>query len=161
MYVKRVSQKGGVGGWVGENSVCEARRALRFPRMPRSISFGGLESASVSCKVAFRRFYFDGPAVGKFEVGIGVDSAEELDLNRKQVKDLITNFLRWPVCIPDGTTAPSVTPLLYAGRDLAKIYRYATLRTAGFAEQNEVWWIRHGTPLLFVTHASPECPNED
>src|SRR5215210_5700665 len=59
-------KRGGLSGWVGENEVCEANRALRFDQIPVHVD----SEIRVPLQCAFRRLFFDGLAVGKFETGI-------------------------------------------------------------------------------------------
>ena len=54
---------GGLAGWIGEDPICKANRALLLSKNPSLIE--GHKPAHV----AFRRFYFDGWAVGKYEIG--------------------------------------------------------------------------------------------
>ena len=67
--VIRRRPRGGLTGWLGESYVCEANHAIRFQGLePFKDDSGNL----IKFRVAFKRFYFDGLAVGKFEVGIGI-----------------------------------------------------------------------------------------
>jgi hypothetical protein len=68
--------RGGLLGWVGENEICEADRVLRFDRLEPFYTepYRGLgfvrDRNPVHLRCAFRRFFFDGLAVGKFETGV-------------------------------------------------------------------------------------------
>ena len=151
----RIRKGGGLGGWIGENAICEASRALRFPRLPRAILLSGSPARRLPIKIAFRQFYFDGLAVGKFEVGLAVDQLEENVLSRKDVGDVITTFLRLEVSIPNGTSEPTLSPLVDAGKPLSEIYGYSAMKTKAAFERPPKWWIRRGTPILFFLVHDP------
>jgi hypothetical protein len=145
----------GIGGWVGEGALCEADRALRFQKIKY---FKDAEAGiRVPLELAFRRFYFDGRAVGKFEVGLSVGDASEIDLNRKQTKDLIEHFLKLPVVIPPvsakaaaGVSTQAVsTELGKAGPPLARLYAASTIKHSPPVKLEE-WWVLAGAPLLFL-----------
>lgn len=64
----RNRKKGGLKGWLGENVICEADRAIRFNNLTPFANAG--PAIKVSFRIAFRRLYFDGIAVGKYEIGM-------------------------------------------------------------------------------------------
>lgn len=151
----RKRRLGGVEGWVGENVSCEARRALRFPKIGNYRDSQGL---NVPLRLAFRRLYYDGLGVGKFEVGIA--SEDELSLSREQTHGLIDHCLNLPVMVPalsDKAISPHLaikrvdTVLGRAGKPLARFYAGSTI-SHPLPAKREDWWVLSGTPLLFLVH---------
>ncbi|MBL8204338.1 MAG: hypothetical protein JNM09_08915 [Blastocatellia bacterium] len=151
---------GGVQGWIGEGEICEANRALRFTKID---AFRDTE-LSLPLKLVFRRFYFDGLAVGKFEAGLTTISLKKGGLSRKQVAGFIKHVLDLSVITPPlsekavvGELAgkPTETVLGQAGRPLARFYSASSI-----AHQPPVrfkdWWVQAGSPLLFLIHESKE-----
>ncbi len=57
---------GGLDSWIGESIICNAHRALQFEHLPRYVDATGQDQ---SLRLAFQRFYGDGLAVAKFELG--------------------------------------------------------------------------------------------
>jgi hypothetical protein len=82
----RNRKKGGVKGWVGENAICEADRAMRFIRLPTFTDPS--PPIRVPFRIGFRRLFFDGMAVGKYEVGM-IASAQK---NISSIADLLLLF---------------------------------------------------------------------
>lgn len=158
----RKRKLGGLGGWVGEGALCEANHAVRFPKIKY---FKDAEAGvRVPVELAFRRFYFDGQAVGKFEIGVSTGEGAEVNLSRKQTKDLIEHFLKLPVLVPpasgnpgaDGAAAkPVSTELAKAGPPLARLYAACTVKHSPPVKPEE-WWVQAGAPLLFVISRASE-----
>jgi hypothetical protein len=157
----RKRKLGGLPGWVGETAICEATRALRFAlithyRDPYQLSLG--------VKVVFRRFYFDGLAVGKFELGLSTDNHGSISLSRKQTGEFIDHCLSLPVTVPaltDKAVIPSLaraaiqTELGRAGKPLAGFYAACSVSHPPPAQLTD-WWVLPGQPLLVVIHDSSE-----
>jgi hypothetical protein len=158
----RKRKLGGLPGWVGETAICEATRALRFTRIthykdaPAKLSLG--------IDVVFRRFYFDGLAVGKFELGFSTDNRGSLGLNRKQTSDFLDHCLSLPVTVPalsNKAVAPSMTrtavqtELGRVGKSLAGFYAACSVSHPPPAQLMD-WWVLTGTPLLVLIHNSSE-----
>lgn len=153
----RKRKLGGVPGWVGESAICEATRALRFPRITHYKD--AASGTSLALQLIFRRFFFDGLAVGKFEVGLSTDSLE-LSLNRNQTTDFLKHCLNLPVRVPalsEKAVVPSLartaveTELGRAGKSLASFYAAASVSHPPPAELLD-WWVAPGTPLIFLIH---------
>jgi hypothetical protein len=158
----RKRKLGGLSGWVGESAICEADRALRFQKIKhfRDAAAG----VDIPIELAFRRFFFDGQAVGKFDVGVTTDDSAVIDLSRKQAKAFIEHFLDLPVIIPPMSTkavtadvaAQAVsTELGQAGRPLARFYSACTISHPPPVKLED-WWVLTGAPLLFLTHSPSE-----
>jgi hypothetical protein len=148
--------RGGLSGWVSENLVCEADRALRFRNLLRYSYYENDEREEdilhLPFGVAYRRFYFDGLAVGKFELGMWFDGSRLWDEARsKHVEALFQYFLHIPVRIPNPR-GKSIDCLLYeAGKHLASLYLLSSSRTKNFGLQElSSWWVQSCEPILFL-----------
>jgi hypothetical protein len=126
--VVRQRWNGGLSGWIGENTYCDARRALQFrPGVlgPRTESIPH-EADEMSLKIAFRRLFFDGYAVGKIELGL---KPRALPATRVPIENLIARVLsvraRVRVLLNGGCEEH---PLYDIGRQLVLLYAYATSR---------------------------------
>jgi uncharacterized protein YukE len=152
----RKRKLGGLVGWIGENALCEADRALRFSKIK---NFRDAESSlSIPLGVALRRFYFDGLAVGKFEVGITTDPKYTRTLNRRQTHGIIKHCLDLPVTIPalsakavSGPLANKTvsTVLGLAGKPLSRFYAASSTPHPPPVDLKD-WWVLPGSPLLFL-----------
>lgn len=159
----RKRKLGGMHGWIGEGAVCEANRALRFLHSPRFSNAAARVVIPIS--VAFRRFYFDGLAVGKLEVGL--TTADVPALNRKQTGDLINHCLNLSVTIPplspkavvaEQAGQATTTVLGQAGGPLARFYAACSISHPPPVRLDN-WWVAAGTPLLFLVHKYTERIN--
>jgi len=131
---------GGLAGWIGEDRICKADRALSFPQNPSPIE------GHAKTRIAFRRFYFDGWAVGKFEIGFHTS----LDHLPAQFKDLESHFLRLPVRIGNSIGMPISCELAQAGKHIAHLYLMASTPTKRTVSDKDKWQVRSGIPLLFL-----------
>jgi hypothetical protein len=78
---------GGLDGWIGEDPICRADRALSFSRAPHLIV------DQKRTRIVFRRLYFDGWAVGKYEIGLHVSPKNSV----VEFRDLESALLRLQV----------------------------------------------------------------
>jgi len=158
----RSRRLGGLSGWVGESALCEAGRALRFSKIT---NFKDPQAGlNIPLSLSFRRFFFDGLAVGKFEVGITISSRFTGNLVEKQTSRFINYCLDLPVIIP-ALSSKAVTPE-FAGKSVATVLGGAGKPLARFYSGSSInhpppaaladWWVRAGTPLLFLVHKSSE-----
>jgi len=149
---------GGLAGWVGEGALCEATRALRFSKIA---NFKATESGrNIPLRLVFRRFYFDGLAVGKFEVGLITKIKDTRRLRTKEIYGLINHCLNLPVVIPAlsdkavlaRTAGQEIsTRLAQVGKPLARFYAGSSIAHPPPIELQE-WWVRSGAPLIFLVH---------
>jgi hypothetical protein len=156
-------KRGGLLGWVGENEICEADRALRFDQFEKfRYTYGprrARKSAHVSLRCAFRRFFFDGLAVGKFETGIytKVHYGTKLDFSSVDTRDFLLHVLETSVTVNDLLGEDRKSPLGQAGKLLAQSYMVASTTTSRDPLiMFEDWWVQSGPPLLFVIAQSGE-----
>lgn len=148
----RQRPRGGLSGWVSEHVTCEADNALRLGDL--SPYRDGRFRAVVPLRIAFRRFYYDGRVVGKFEIGLHLElerDARFAGVRKLQLLRLARHVLDLPVSIPDPEGGMSKTRLAAAGPPLARLYRLGSTRLAeGEAAAGEEWWVTAGSPLLFL-----------
>ncbi|URD50043.1 hypothetical protein [Chroococcidiopsis sp. CCNUC1] len=143
----RRRRRGGIEGWIGEDEICEADKALRFCN---SLKFVDSKLASsILLRCVFRRLYFDGWAVGKYEVGICPKKRMRSTLLNWQFKELIEHFLSLPVSIRNFQGNTEFYDLLRSGKHLVQLYQEATT-SQSFLCKPEDWWVRSGVPLLFT-----------
>jgi len=111
----------------------------------------------------FRRFYFDGLAVGKFELGLSTDH-RRTSLSRKQTSEFIDHCLSLPITVPalsDKAVIPSLartaiqTELGRAGKPVAGFYAACSVSHPPPAQLMD-WWVLPGQPLLVLIHDSSE-----
>jgi hypothetical protein len=138
--------RGGLAGWIGEDPICSANRALLLSKNP------SLFESHKPADVVFRRFYFDGLAVGKYEIGFH----KRLRASQAQFKDLESQFLRLPVRIRNRTGTPINSELAQAGKHLARLYLMASTPTRRTVPEKDEWQVRSGTPLLYLELRDPE-----
>lgn len=154
----RKRRLGGLRGWVGEGALCEATQALKFTKIT---NFKDLQARiSIPLELAFRRFYFDGLALGKFEVGLATGDGVSIDLTRQQTQRLIEHFLTLPVRIPPpsrkgATNGAQATELGKAGPFLASFYSASTVAHPPNMKLED-WWVMAGAPLVMLIHDSSE-----
>jgi len=147
----RIRKGGGIEGWVGENEICEAYSALKFRH---KLEFNDpLFDLTLRLYCPFRRFYFDGLAVGKFEVGLATTKYNWYDYNI--LSKIVTNLLKYLFSLKLRIKNPSGSQkkceLLQAGDHLSKLYLEAsTFNPKTNFEQCNDWWIRSGRPLLLI-----------
>lgn len=143
----RIRPQGGLAGWVGENEICEAAHAVRLARS-LTITSQSL-GVTLPFRVAYRRFFFDGSAVGKFELGLSIRSRKFLKISKQELKRVIERFLRLHVRIPLSNGNFAESSLIRSGKHIAQSYLAATTRNDYF-NKPESWVVRAGTPLLFL-----------
>lgn len=158
----RYRKGGGAAGWVGENKICEAQRAIRFDDNPGQLALKVNLNVPLEC--AYRRFFFDGWAVGKYEVGINSREDKSV-LTETQTRALVDHLLHFPVRVPpparekEEETAEKMGQyeLGRAGRPLAQLYALATTTVPKNAPKDvENWWVTPGPPLLFLEYRQKE-----
>ena len=148
----RVRPLGGLTGWIGKGEVCDASNALRLQNSPRLLT--STENSSLS--VPFRRFYFDGLASGKFEIGFATTRRNQsLTIPANELEKVVRDILGLRVLVanPGGESVSS--SLIDAGQFLANAYRVATTKVDSQAEAPTTS-VRCGTPLLFLESSPRE-----
>jgi hypothetical protein len=149
----KIRKRGGLEVLGGEDTICEAKRALRFAQSP--IYDDGDSDLKVQFRT-YRRFYFDGYVVGKFEVSLAnlkpyrVDS---FNLSKKQTREIVNYFLGLNVHVRDAQNPADMkmVNLAHIGSHLAQLYAAASSSLES-PQAVEPWWVRPGTPLLFLEY---------
>ena len=153
----RLRPQRGIEGWIGEDKLCSARRAIRFvPPFPFHVPSG--DGRKLPLRVVFRRLFFDGYVLGMYSLGIG--TLGRATLSGRDLSDLIAGILQAEVIVgrdpsdengpipgPPGASHPgSRTTLVNAGGPLAKLYAAAStsLNEGGDLEP---WLVRGFSPF--------------
>ncbi len=138
-------RRGGLDAWIGEESYCEAARALRFPSRFRPAVDARAKRVAVRC--AFRRLLCPaGPSV-RVEVGVSLRFTSP-DHPVLDASTLLGWLAAQPVIVPSGVQPEPVRPLVGAGPALASMFLRSTTATRFGAPNPE--WISAGEPLVFV-----------
>jgi hypothetical protein len=145
---------GPLQGWVSENVIADARRAVRFPAQALSLH-GDPPRHDFTC--AFRRFLFDALATGKYEVGLCNWAHTQSAPDTWQLEPLVHALLRLPVQVPNPPGKAVSCELGSAGQPLAALYRTAsTISPKKQPVQPAGWWVRAGQPIVLVEYRSDE-----
>lgn len=147
---------GGLNGWIGEDTFCEATKAIIFTQ---NILFTDSQSSlKIPFKVVFSRFYFDGNAVGKLELGFACptkDRGREIEdnINEKQFKELINYLLIFKIKIsnPLLNKRKEECELIKAGKFIARSYLGTTTIQKNVCDILEKkWLVEAGTPTILL-----------
>lgn len=152
--------KGGLTGWLGESFICEANRAITFQGL-ESLKEG--RNSQNNFKIVFRRLYFDGIAVGKFEIGIATWETNESGLfsflgNRLsniKLEELISHILQLPVRVQNFSKCQANIPLWQAGKALAKLYLVSSTKKEGIPKRQKSlsdWWVQTCEPIVLISY---------
>lgn len=157
----RRRKRGGTDGWVGESETCEANKAIRFTHN-LGLAIPGSRPLKLRCQ--FRRFFCDGLALGKFEIGISVvywtkryayhESGWNV-YNPRTIApaELIRHILSLPVEVRTHSGNWEACELGQAGQPLANLYRAASTKFSDYTPSTtENWQVRAGNPMLFWDH---------
>jgi hypothetical protein len=153
-----VRKLGGLAFW-GEELVCDAPNFVGW-RGPDAYSFHQ-NRVRLPIELAFRRLFFDGAAVGKFELGIATGRRSSFRLNSAEFRLFLRWFLDHPVTVPaiskgarkDGR---SKSTIIQIGRYLEHAYLRATTRSVWSARNKPGKdWVCGGTPVVFMHLQSP------
>ncbi|USQ98435.1 hypothetical protein [Caulobacter sp. RL271] len=136
---------GGLNGWLGEALICEVDRGLRFVGVLPQALLAGRDGWSL--RVVYRRFYADGLAMGKFEVGFDVRPTGP-QKRSPDLADLVAAILNLNVAIGRGANRA----LGAAGADLARAYARATTPHGQHLDQAERF-VLAGKPCVVIEHS--------
>jgi hypothetical protein len=159
----RKRRRGGIDQWAGERLYCTTTRALRFDRWPRTFRLQTGAWLPLDC--AFRRFFTDGQAMARVEVGVRYRP----DLTHPTLPDLARaltdeewstvcpEVLKLPVRVRTPGGALARAPLSSAGPLLAKHYLSATTaHPEGQPGVSKAWWYTSGAALALVEYRPGE-----
>jgi hypothetical protein len=150
--------QGGLTGWVGEATVCEAKRAIRFCQRLLVLPIPGDD---VRVKVAYRRFWFDGLAVAKFDIGISVVTRDPLSTDGPATLRLIRSLLDLQIRHPRYSQEESL-PLSKAGEIVRLLYALSIEPKNPKLPAEIPPWIQIGSPVLIIAiEAGETLPTQD
>lgn len=153
-----VRKRGGVEEWSGEENYCRAKRALRFDPCLRGLLIVPPEISTMP-RCVFRRFFSNGNAVARLEVGlrVGARTDDFWPLSGSMCLALIRSCLSLTVKVPLEKKAATKCDLLSAGQHIARHFLKATTRiVGGHLLPREDWWVGAGDPLMLIEYFSGE-----
>lgn len=135
---------GGVNGWLGEATICDARTGIKFDgSLPRYV-FLGPYAAKV--RVAYRRLFADGLAVGKLELGFNVSLVGTTN-PPANLPDLISGLMGFKIRV--GTAKAS--PMSDLGSALSSRFQdLTTVHRRGDRLREPL--VRPGRPSVIIDH---------
>jgi hypothetical protein len=144
---------GGLEGWVGEEKLCEAGNAFRFSQ---SLCFHDRSSSfQFPLRCQYRRFFSDGLAVSKFEVGLVSTRPGSIDLGAAEATNVLKHCLTQRVEVRGSGGDASPCKLIEAGAALARLCRRASTETTKQNHAQE-WWVQAGTPIVMLQYSGRE-----
>jgi hypothetical protein len=152
----RERRRGGLAPWLGEGYYANATRALRFPPgFGRWPFFDGPKATRLHC--VFRRYFSDGRAVARVEVGFGPRNEWQKlkPLDGSELLGVLASCLAVPVEVPTPSGDRTTTELLGAGRPISShLLRSTTALDA--ADEPKDWWLRALRPTAIAVYHSSE-----
>lgn len=149
----RIRRKGGVNGWIGEDVICSADNALIFTG---SLNFCDSKSELyLELRCAYKRLYFDGGAVGKYEIGVATKAPVKTKMQSWQLKELVSHILSCQVSITLNSVGMRLCSLIGAGKHLASLYHNASSPHGSDTEDTRRYVVS-GMPLFFLHMANRE-----
>lgn len=157
--IVRERRRGGIDTWPGEEAYCMAHRALKFPPRLDNIRLNDATD-NISFLCAFRRYYSDGSAVSRVEIGLKTlinNRHFDYAINASRCLTIIENYLSIPVRVYLPGREWIWRELVNASDALAGHYLFATTeRVKEHFPEVESWWIGAGQPLLLVEYQAGE-----
>ncbi|WP_416443449.1 hypothetical protein ACH3O9_00925 [Leeuwenhoekiella sp. A16] len=136
---------GGLNNWIGESNICLAKRGIKIVKW---LTF--VKNRNYLIKLLFRRFFFDGEASGKFEIGFRVTTNYVNDISISQIVDELLNLeLRVPV---GGGKEQKIT-LGKAEDSLAKLY---TISSSKFIDITQLNLVFASPPTIIISKNNSE-----
>jgi hypothetical protein len=176
--VVRQRKLGPITGWAGESLFCDLKNLLRFHRTPPEVAFRDTNGWTLKIRGAQRRFFTDGRAMGRFEVGFRLSWAAPAGAAAQQtpvvppegVAQIVRFVMEAPMSIADHYTArdfgdakkkrPGRHELMIAdlAPALSRAYLHASANDvpgSGNA-QDHSWWVKVGNPVMFISFGQGE-----
>lgn len=153
----RKRPRGGLVGWVGENLMCDASRALRTPGLPRRLPRQKNEAApSFSIESSFRRFFSDGFALAKYEAGLSMELRSHTS-QEGSIDQAFQDLLDIKATVYVGSSERQECRLGSAGKPLARNFLLSTTASQNpTALEKSDWRVQAGVPLLFLEREHTE-----
>jgi len=166
---------GPITGWKGESLYCDLRNLVRFHRSIPEVAYRGPNGSALAITGVHRRFYNDGRAMGRFEIGFKFEwfsstrgeSFAEDEMPPEAVGQILRFVLESPMSIADhySPNADAVSKrkvirhemqLADAGPSFASAFLFASTKDLPANPADHSWWVRVGSPVLFVAYAPHE-----
>lgn len=142
--VIRRRPSGGLNGWLGEAAICEVGRGLRFAgSLQRTLV---TDTGHWNLRVAYRRFFSNGVAAGKVEIGFDVRPGRKVD-KFLCLDEVVAELLKLPL----GVSGASARSLGAAGGSLARAYAKATT-PHGVDPEVASRFVLSGRPTVVIEH---------
>lgn len=175
--VVRRRKLGPTTGWTGESLFCDLKNLVRFHRAPPEVAFRDTNGWTLKIRGAHRRFFTDGRAMGRFEVGFRLSWAAppgaEISVGPVVPPEGVAQIVRFvmeaPMSIADHYTTrdfggakkkPGRHELMLA--DLAPVLARAYLHASANQlpedgkPSDHSWWVKVGNPVMFVSFGPKE-----
>ena len=139
----RQRRRGGLEGWVGDEFYCDARRAIKLDL-----------SKSRDLRIAFRRFYFDGAIVGRFEIGLALEESTR-EPSSVDLVALVRRILNLEAQIRSPGRPSKRFRLIAIAKPLARLYASASSKHRGWLaarlrSRSYDHLVIGGNPSLFI-----------
>lgn len=142
---------GGNSNWEGEEVFSNASRAMGFQPFLQKQALG-----SSKCQFApicyFRRFFSDGKAVSRVEIGFNLSGLNPVrHITDDDIHQLLVDLMNIQVTIPKRDKKKITCNFYDAGRYLAKHYLESTTKIIDKkVQKTKNWWVSSGMPLIFL-----------
>jgi urease gamma subunit len=147
--------KGGIKGWMLEDKLCAAKKAIRILDIPPFKE--SVKSEQIKLKCVARLFYFDGLAVGKFEI-VFLTNRILKTINHSAIHSLIDHILKIPVKIHFPYGKPIKINLSSLAKHIAKLYLVSSSYTKDVQNVKNKDWVISGLPLMLFEFSPKEKP---
>jgi hypothetical protein len=154
MGVIRRRPLGGIDGWIGENETCEARKAISFVSLPHYVDRETKQK--VSLNIAYKRFYSDGQALRKFEIGVSIYNKYKSSISKNITKIILDDLFNSEVIIPNPAGKPYKCILRDAGKYLSKLYYYSCTKSKNWSSYNSKHIISQPPFVFFIKEENIE-----
>jgi hypothetical protein len=146
--------KGGVQGWVGENTICDAHRI--FDIAPFTTAAASDRDIAVRCVA--KHFFSDGSAVNKLET-VFASRPSRAQLASNGVLNTLTTLVQRPVHVRTSKSYSTVTRLMSVPRHIAAIYARASSPTRLCPSVAVEGYVSAELPMLLVEIGPDEAVN--
>ncbi|WP_149304099.1 toll/interleukin-1 receptor domain-containing protein [Pareuzebyella sediminis] len=144
-------KQGGINNWVGESLICSAKKAIKINKW---LTFAN--SRLYVIKLLFRRFYFDGQASGKFEIGFRIKTGW---VKGKALEEIISEILSLNIRVCYGGDQEEIVPLGHAEEALAKQYFFNSSRNPVRSDFDPAQIVCSAPALVLSNHHKEEIVN--
>ncbi|WP_282018437.1 hypothetical protein [Salegentibacter mishustinae] len=122
-------RKGGINNWIGESKICSAKKCIKIDKW---LTF--VNAQTYKSNLLFRRFYFDGMASGKFEVGFEMENLTNENLKLEKIIEDIADLN-----VRIGIIEKEDFQLGNADKGLCQLYQIATRKINSTYSQDFIY----------------------